>query len=29
MMHMTKKERAAAVTELLKTVYPDAVCALH
>ena len=26
---MTKKERAAAVTELLKTVYPDAVCALH
>ncbi len=26
---MTKKERAHAVTELLKTVYPDAVCALH
>ena len=26
---MTKKERAAAVTELLKTVYPEAVCALH
>ena len=26
---MTRKERAAAVTELLKTVYPDAVCALH
>ena len=26
---MTKKERAAAVTELLKEVYPDAVCALH
>jgi len=26
---MTKKERAAAVTELLKTVYPDAACALH
>lgn len=26
---MTKKERAAVVTELLKTVYPEAVCALH
>ena len=26
---MTKKERAAAVTALLKEVYPDAVCALH
>ena len=26
---MTKKERAAAVTELLKSVYPEAVCALH
>lgn len=26
---MTKKERAATVTELLKTVYPEAVCALH
>ena len=26
---MTKKERAAAVTELLKSVYPDAECALH
>ena len=26
---MTKKERAAAVTELLKEVYPEAVCALH
>lgn len=26
---MTKKERARAVTELLKTAYPDAVCALH
>lgn len=26
---MTKKERAAAVTELLKSAYPDAVCALH
>ena len=26
---MTKKERAAAVTERLKTVFPDAVCALH
>ena len=26
---MTKKERDAAVTELLKSVYPDAVCALH
>ncbi|MDO4269969.1 MAG: endonuclease III [Eubacteriales bacterium] len=26
---MTKKERAAAVTELLKEAYPDAVCALH
>lgn len=26
---MTKKERAAAVTELLRTAYPDAVCALH
>ena len=26
---MTKKECAAAVTELLKTVYPEAVCALH
>ena len=24
---MTKKERAAAVTELLKSVYPEAVCA--
>lgn len=26
---MTKKERAATVTELLKEAYPDAVCALH
>ncbi|MDO5142180.1 MAG: endonuclease III, partial [Eubacteriales bacterium] len=26
---MTKKERAAAVTALLKSVYPDATCALH
>ncbi|MCQ5128849.1 endonuclease III [Butyricicoccus faecihominis] len=26
---MTKKERARAVTELLKEAYPDAVCALH
>ena len=26
---MTKKERVAAVTELLKSVYPEAVCALH
>lgn len=26
---MTKKERAAAVTELLKEAYPDAICALH
>ena len=26
---ITKKERAAAVTELLKEVYPEAVCALH
>lgn len=26
---MTKKERAAAVTELLKQAYPDAQCALH
>lgn len=26
---MTKKERAAAVTELLKQEYPDARCALH
>lgn len=26
---MTKKERAHTVTDLLKTVYPDAVCALH
>ncbi len=26
---MTKTERAHAVTELLKAVYPDAVCALH
>ena len=26
---MTKKERAADVTELLKSVYPEAVCALH
>ncbi len=26
---MTKKERAAAVTALLKEAYPDAVCALH
>lgn len=26
---MTKKERAQAVTDLLKTAYPDAVCALH
>lgn len=26
---MTKKERAAAVTELLKEAYPDARCALH
>ncbi|MCI7126151.1 MAG: endonuclease III [Agathobaculum sp.] len=26
---MTKKERAAAVTELLKATYPDATCALH
>lgn len=26
---MTKKERAAAATELLKTAYPDAQCALH
>ena len=24
---MTKKERAAAVMELLKSVYPEAVCA--
>lgn len=26
---MTKKERASAVTELLKEAYPDAVCALQ
>lgn len=26
---MTKKERAHAVTELLREVYPEAVCALH
>lgn len=26
---MTKKERARAVTELLREVYPEAVCALH
>lgn len=26
---MTKKERAAAVTELLKQAYPNAQCALH
>ncbi len=26
---MTKKERAAAVTELLRQAYPDAACALH
>ncbi len=26
---MTKKERAAAVTALLKETYPDALCALH
>ncbi len=26
---MTKKERAAEVTALLKEAYPDAVCALH
>lgn len=26
---MTKKQRAAAVTELLRQAYPDALCALH
>lgn len=26
---MTKKQRAAAVTELLRAAYPDALCALH
>ena len=26
---MTKKERARAVTELLREVYPEAICALH
>ena len=26
---MTKKERMQAVTERLKQVYPEAVCALH
>lgn len=26
---MTKKERACAVTELLRQAYPDAACALH
>lgn len=26
---MTKKQRAAAVTELLREAYPDALCALH
>ena len=26
---MTKKQRAAAVTELLRQTYPDALCALH